>query len=66
VPALDPATAVTLRLTIEGDTARLALDDDELVGCDVGPGARGAWGVAALGAGAEVTVDTITVARVTR
>ncbi len=66
VPALDPATAVTLRLTIDGDTARLALGDDELVGCDVGPGARGAWGVAALGAGAVVTVDTLTIARVTR
>jgi hypothetical protein len=65
-PALapfDPAVATTLRLAIAGATARLSVDDQELLACNVGATERGAWGIAALGAGAQLEVDLITVAR---
>ncbi len=63
VPAFDPMTAVTARLEIGASTARLVLADSELLSCDVDGGERGAWGVAAIGVGARVAVDTVTVAR---
>jgi hypothetical protein len=62
-PAFDPAIAVNLTLSVAGRTARLAIDDTEVFACDLGTTERGAWGVAALGAGAQVEVDLITVAR---
>ena len=63
VESPSPNTAVTARLEVAGMTARLLLDDAVVASCDVGTGERGAWGVAALGAGARVAVDTVTVAR---
>ncbi len=63
VGGFDPVTAVTARLAVAGGVARLTLDGVELLACDVDPGERGAWGVAALGTGARVAVDTVTVAR---
>jgi hypothetical protein len=57
--------AVTVRLAIDGTTARVARDDVELLTCDLEATDRGAWGVAAIGAGARVAVDHITVARST-
>jgi hypothetical protein len=65
-PALspfDPAVAATLRLTIIGATARLFVEEQEVLACNVGAVERGAWGIAALGAGAQLEVDLITVAR---
>lgn len=61
VPEL--VSAVTAKLAISGTTAHLSLGDDELASCDIGTVARGAWGVAAVGEGARVAVDTVTVAR---
>ncbi len=64
VAAFDPDLAVTPRLEIAGTTARLFRDaNEEVASCDVGTIERGAWGVAALGAGSRVAVDTVTVAR---
>ena len=61
--AFDPAQPVTLRLAIIDGTARLTRDGSELLRCPLAAADRGAWGIASLGAGAAVTVDTITVAR---
>jgi hypothetical protein len=61
--AFDPATPVTLRLAIDGHAARLAIDDTEVLACDLVATDRGAWGLASLGAGAQVAVDAVTVAR---
>lgn len=63
LPAFDPAIAVTLRLAITDRDARLSIDDREILACDVEAADRGSWGVAGLGAGAQVAVDSITVAR---
>ena len=63
VPDVDPMVAVTARLEIAGTTASLFLGDTELAGCDVGTVERGAWGVAAIGDGARVSVDTVPAAR---
>src|SRR5262249_17691631 len=60
--AFDPAVSVSPRLAISGHTAHLAIGDRELT-CSIGTTGRGAWGIASLGAGAQVAVDTITVAR---
>ena len=60
----DPLVGKTLRLAIAGTTARLLVDNDrEVLACSVGATERGAWGIAALGAGAQVEVDLVTVAR---
>jgi hypothetical protein len=61
--AFDPATAVTLRLSISDHDARLSIDDREVLACDLVATDRGAWGLAALGAGAQIAVDSVTVAR---
>lgn len=61
--AFDPAVAVTVRLAIEDRTARLTIDDREILACEITAGERGAWGIAALGAGAQVQVATVAVAR---
>jgi len=61
--AFDPATPVTLRLSISDHDARLSIDDGEILACALVATDRGAWGVAALGAGAQVAVDSVTVAR---
>ncbi len=63
VEAFDPSVRVTARLEIAGTTARLFRDATELVSCDVDTVARGAWGVAALGDGGRIIVDTVTVHR---
>jgi len=65
-PALsgfDPATAVTVRLAITDHDAQLSIDGREVLVCDLAATARGAWGVASLGAGAQLSVDSVTVAR---
>jgi hypothetical protein len=61
--AFDPATAVTLRLSISDRDARLSIDDREVLACDLVATDRGAWGIAALGTGAQLAVDSVTVAR---
>lgn len=63
VEAFDPMIAVTARLELSGTTAHLFRDAEEVASCDVGAVERGAWGVAALGDGARVAVETVTVAR---
>jgi hypothetical protein len=61
--AFDPAIAVTLRLAISDHDARLSIDDREILACDLVATDRGSWGIASLGAGAQVVVDSVTVAR---
>ncbi len=63
VAAFDPALAVTVRLAIAERVARLVIDEREVLACEVTATVRGAWGVAALGAGARLAVDSVTVAR---
>jgi hypothetical protein len=63
MPAFDPALGASVRLAISGQDARLTIDQREVLACSVAATVRGAWGVAALGAGARVAVDSVTVAR---
>ncbi len=63
VEAFEPGIGVTVRMDIEGTTAHLFRNDEELVSCDVDAVARGAWGVGALGASGQLIVDTVTVQR---
>ncbi|MBA3392417.1 MAG: hypothetical protein H0T89_07220, partial [Deltaproteobacteria bacterium] len=66
VAAFDTVIAATLELVIDDGRAELRRDGISLVACAVDQpagGERGAWGVAAVGAGAEVAIDTVTVAR---
>jgi hypothetical protein len=65
-PALGPfdsTGAVTLRLAISDHDARLSINDREILVCDLVATDRGSWGIASLGAGAQVVVDSVTVAR---
>jgi hypothetical protein len=65
-PALgpfDPASPVTLRLAISDHDARLSINETEVLVCDLVATDRGSWGIASLGAGAQVAVDSVTVAR---
>lgn len=59
----DPAAPVTLQLAIRDHDARLQVGDREVLACGLTATDRGAWGIASLGVGAQLTVDTITVAR---
>lgn len=61
--AFDPATPVTLRLAITARDVRLSIGDREVLACSVAATDRGAWGIASLGAGAQLAVDSVTVAR---
>jgi hypothetical protein len=61
--SFDPAIGVTLQLSITGHSARLSVGGSDVLSCDVATTERGAWGVAALGAGAQLQVDLVTVAR---
>ena len=63
LPAFDPATPAVVELAITGGQARLSIDDATVLACSVAAGERGAWGIASLGAGAQITVDSVTVAR---
>jgi hypothetical protein len=63
VAAFAPTARVTLRLAISDHDARLSIDDREVLACDLVATARGAWGIASLGAGAQISVDSVTVAR---
>ncbi len=56
-------SSVTARFEVSSSAARVVLAEAELLVCDVDIGERGAWGVAAIGTGARVAVDTVTVAR---
>jgi hypothetical protein len=60
---LNPADAVAVRLAITDAGATLTVGERDVLACAVARQARGAWGVAALGAGARVAVDSVTVAR---
>jgi hypothetical protein len=59
----DPAGPVRLRLAISDHDARLTRDDAEVLACAMAATERGAWGIASLGGGAQLTVDLVTVAR---
>jgi hypothetical protein len=61
--AFDPAAPVVVRLAIGAADAQLSIDDRDVLGCAVTAADRGAWGIASLGAGARLTVDSVTVAR---
>src|SRR5262249_44779440 len=61
--AFDAATPVTLRFSIAGGNERVVLGDREVLSCSVAATDRGAWGIASLGAGARLAVDSVTVAR---
>ena len=61
--AFDPAAPVTLRLVISDHDARVLLDDREVLVCALAATDRGAWGIASLGAGAQLAVDSVTAAR---
>ena len=63
VEPFDPGLGVTVSLEIAGTTARLLRENVEMASCDVNTVARGAWGVAALGSGGRIIVDTVTVQR---
>lgn len=62
VPAVDPAVPVTARLDV-GSTLRLTFAGSELLACEPDGADTGAWGVGALGPGARVAVETVTLAR---
>jgi hypothetical protein len=55
--------AATVALTVRAGRAALRVGEVELVGCAVPAADRGAWGVAAVGLGADVTISTVTVER---
>jgi hypothetical protein len=60
--AFDRDTSVTLTLEVSGNTVRARRDAAELVTCEVA-GVAGAWGVAAIGPGAEVAIETVSLVR---
>ena len=57
--------AITLQLALDADgTATLSRDDVAILHCAFDPGHDvGAWGLAALGSGAQVDIQTVTVGR---
>jgi len=61
--AFDPVAPVVVRLAISARDAQVSVDDRGVLGCAVTTADRGAWGIASLGAGARLTVDSVTVAR---
>jgi hypothetical protein len=61
--AFDAATPVTLRFAITTTAARLTIGPREVLSCSVAATDRGAWGIASLGPGAQLAVDSVTVAR---
>lgn len=63
IAAFDPAIPVRLRLEISDHDVRLSIEDGEVLACNRVVADRGAWGVAALGAGAQIAVASVTVAR---
>jgi hypothetical protein len=63
VAPFDPAAQVALRLTLTDHDAQLTRDDTTVVTCSLPAGDRGAWGIASLGVGAQLTVDVVTVTR---
>jgi hypothetical protein len=62
VPDAGPDVAVTARLEV-GATLRVTVGDDVLLTCDRDLAEPGAWGVGALGPGARIVVETVTLAR---
>jgi hypothetical protein len=68
VAPFDPGILVTLHLTLTDHDARLTRGDvtgadQVLLTCSLPAGDRGAWGVATLGTGAQLTVEVVTVTR---
>jgi hypothetical protein len=67
VPALDPSMVTNVGFAVDASSATLSLAGAPLATCSLAQDAdaadRGAWGIAADGANAQVAVVTITVAR---
>ena len=63
LPPFDPLAGASVRLAISDHDARLTIDEREVLACSVVATVRGAWGLAALGTGARVVVDSVTGAR---
>jgi len=57
-----PPTATVATLVVGGGV-RVTVDNEVVLACDHAATTAGAWGVAASGAGARITVATVTVAR---
>ena len=62
VAPFDAETPATIILEVADDRVRLVREGVELVACDV-VGEPGAWGVAAIGPGARVAVETVSLVR---
>jgi hypothetical protein len=62
IAPFDPSVAATITLEIGEGRATLRREGDELLACDV-TGEQGAWGVAAVGAGAAVAIDAVSLNR---
>jgi hypothetical protein len=65
IPILAGTAGVAITLTIDGDVLALQRDGEgpDIERCDVGSGAPGLWGIAAVGDGTQIDLDTITVQR---
>jgi hypothetical protein len=63
LPGFDPVAPALITLAVTDHDAQLTLGGEPLLACGVAAGERGAWGVAALGAGAALVVNSVTVAR---
>jgi hypothetical protein len=63
VPAFDRTAAITVRLSITDHDARLSIGGSDVLVCTLTAADRGAWGIASLGAGAQLAVNSVTVAR---
>jgi hypothetical protein len=63
LPAFDPAGPAVIQLAITGTGARISINGGEVLACSATATDRGAWGIASLGSGAQITVDSVTVAR---
>nr|HEX4313186.1 kelch repeat-containing protein [Kofleriaceae bacterium] len=58
--AFDPATPVHLELDVDGSSATLLRDGTAVLTCPVPAGARGAWGLAAVGGSTSLLTATVT------
>jgi hypothetical protein len=63
VPVFDRTAAITVRLSITDHDARLSIGGTDVLVCSLTAADRGAWGIASLGAGAQLAVNSVTVAR---
>ncbi|HEY4244158.1 MAG TPA: kelch repeat-containing protein [Kofleriaceae bacterium] len=63
VTTFDASSSTTLTLVLSGHDAQLTRDGAVLLSCSASVTGAGSWGVAALGPGAQVAVDSVTVSR---